>query len=39
MAFPHGSIHDMFESVKNDIDDECAEFTRSLAWRGPSPPA
>jgi hypothetical protein len=27
-----GSIRDMFASVKYDIDDERAEFTRSLAW-------
>ena len=29
--FPHRSVHDMFDFVKYDIDNECAEFTRSLA--------
>jgi hypothetical protein len=27
----------MFVSVTYDIDDERAEFTRSLAWQGRSP--
>jgi hypothetical protein len=27
----------MFEDVEWDVDDERAEFTRSLAWRGPPP--
>ena len=36
-AFPRRSIHDMFTFVKYDIDNEHAEFTRSLAWRGPQP--
>ena len=36
-AFPHRSVCDMFAFVKYDIDDERAEFTRSLAWRGPRP--
>ena len=26
----------MFAFVKYDIDNECAEFTRSLAWQGPN---
>lgn len=37
-AFPHGTVGDMFDLVKLDIDDERAEFTGSLAWRGPPPP-
>ena len=36
-AFPRHSIHNMFAFVKYDIDNERAEFTRSLAWRGPQP--
>jgi hypothetical protein len=36
-AFPRGFVDDMFVSVIFDIDDERAEFTRSLAWRGPLP--
>lgn len=36
-AFPGCSAGDMFESVKHDIDDVHAEFTRSLAQRGPPP--
>ena len=36
-AFPWHSVHDMFAFVKYDIDNERAEFTRSLAWRGPQP--
>jgi len=35
--FPHRSVHDMFDFVKYDIDNERAEFTRSLAWRGRRP--
>ena len=31
-TFPRRSVHDMFAFVKYDIDNECAEFTRSLAW-------
>ena len=31
-AFPRCSVHDMFAFVKYDIDNERAEFTRSLAW-------
>jgi hypothetical protein len=38
-AFPGCSASDMFESVKYDIDDERAEFTRSLAHQGPPPPS
>jgi hypothetical protein len=37
-AFLRGSVDDMFVSVICDIDDERAEFTRSVAWRGSSPP-
>ena len=36
-AFPWRSVCDMFTFVKYDIDDERAEFTWSLAWRGPRP--
>jgi len=36
-TFPHRSIHDMFDFAKYDIDNECAEFTRSLAWQGRRP--
>lgn len=36
-TFPRASVHAMFEDVKRDIDDECMEFTRSLAWRRPLP--
>ena len=32
--FSRRSINDMFNFVKYDIDDDRAEFTRSLAWRG-----
>jgi hypothetical protein len=38
-TFPSHSICDMWAFMKNDIDDERAEFTRSLAWRGSRPPA
>ena len=36
-AFPRSVARDMFESVRFDIDDERAGFTRVLAWRGPPP--
>ena len=36
-TFPHRSVHDMFYFVKYDIDNECAGFTRSIAWRGRCP--
>lgn len=36
-AFPRRSVRDMFDFLKYDIDDECAMFTRSLAWQGPQP--
>ena len=36
-TFPRPSVCDMFSFVVRDIDDERAEFTRSLAWRGPWP--
>jgi hypothetical protein len=36
-SFPNSTAANMFEDVEQDIDDEGAEFTRSLAWRGPSP--
>ena len=35
--FPQHSVHDMFAFVNYDIGNERAEFTRSLAWRGPQP--
>jgi hypothetical protein len=35
--FPLSNVHDMFEDMKRDIDDEHAEFTRSLARRGSLP--
>ena len=38
-TFPSRSVCDMWTFVVNDIDDERAEFTRSLAWRGSRPPA
>jgi hypothetical protein len=38
-TFPSRSICEMWAFVVNDIDDECAEFTRSLAWRCSRPPA
>ena len=37
-SFPRPSIFEMFAFVSYDIDDEHAEFVRSLAWRGPRPP-
>ena len=36
-TFPHCSVDDMFNFVKYDIDNDSAEFTRSLAWRGRRP--
>ena len=36
-AFPCSVAHDVFESVRFDIDDERAGFTRALAGRGPPP--
>ena len=36
-AFPRSVARDLFESVKLDIDDERAGFTRALAWHGPPP--
>jgi len=38
-TFPSRSVCDMWTFVVNDIDDERAEFTRSLAWRGSRLPA
>ena len=32
-AFPRCSICEMFAFVISDIDDDHAEFTRSVAWR------
>jgi hypothetical protein len=37
-TFPHPSVRDMFNFVVHDIDDERAEFVRSLAPRGPCLP-
>ena len=37
-TFSRASVRDMFDFVMHDLDDERAEFTRSLAWRGPWPP-
>ena len=31
-TFPHPSVRDMFSFVVRDIEDERAEFTRSLSW-------
>lgn len=36
-TFPHSVASDVFDSVRFDIDDEHAEFTCALAWRGPPP--
>ena len=36
-AFPWRSVLEMFDFVKCEIDDECAVFTRSLAWQSPQP--
>ena len=33
-TFPSRSVCDMWAFVMNNIDDEGADFTRSLAWRG-----
>lgn len=38
-TFSHPSVIEMFNFVLDVIDDEHAQFTRSLAWRGPWPPA
>ena len=37
-SFQRPSIFEMFAFVSYDVDDERAEFTRSVAWRGPRPP-
>lgn len=37
-TFPRPSVCDMWDFVMNDTDDDCAEFVRSLAWRGPRSP-
>jgi len=37
-TFPRPLVFEMFAFVTWDIDDERAEFVRSLAWRGPRPP-
>ena len=37
-TFSRASVRDMFDFVMHDLDDERAEFTRSLAWQGPWPP-
>ena len=34
-AFSQRSVCDMFAFVKYDVDNECVEFTRLLAYRGP----
>jgi hypothetical protein len=36
-SFPETNTGSMFEDVERDINDEGAEFTRSLAWRAPPP--
>ena len=36
-TFPRSVVSDVFDLVRFDIDDERAEFTRALAWRGPPP--
>ena len=36
-TFPHLFVDNMFAFVKYDIDNERAEFTRLLAWRGRHP--
>jgi hypothetical protein len=33
-SFPRPSVFEMFAFVLYDIDDECTEFVRSLAWWG-----
>ena len=35
--FPRPPIVEMFAFVSYDIDDERAEFTRSVVWQGPRP--
>lgn len=37
-AFSRPSVCEMWAFVMYDIDDEHAEFVRSLAWRGPRSP-
>ena len=37
-SFPRHSVVEMFAFIACDIDDERAEFTQSVAWRGPRPP-
>lgn len=37
-SFPRPSVFEMFAFVMYDIDDERAEFVRSLAWRAPRLP-
>ena len=37
-SFPRPSVVEMFAFVSYDIDDERAEFTRSVVGRGPRPP-
>ena len=37
-TFPRPLVRDMFSFVVHDIDDERAEFTQSVAWRGTRPP-
>jgi hypothetical protein len=34
-SLPGSTAAAMFEDVERDVDDERAEFTCSLAWRGP----
>jgi hypothetical protein len=34
-SFPGSTTAAMFEDVERDVDDERAEFTHCLAWRGP----
>jgi hypothetical protein len=36
-SFLGSTVAAMFEDVERDVDDEGAEFTRSLAWQGPPP--
>ena len=36
-TFPSRSVCDMWAFVVNNIDEERAEFTQSVAWRGPRP--
>ena len=38
LSFPRPSVVEIFDFVVYDIDDERAEFTRSVAWQGPRPP-